>query len=424
MFELDDPAEPPFFFQFMDAEHGRLLVQHDIGMGSHAYTLFFTSDGGRSYLPLLKAADTLSTCRKTGLDFLDDLNGWMTNACPFEAGAVYLDLSDDGGVIWSQIPLPPPSSDPDVLETSLSCSSLAPLLISSSEGALIVECRMGDPEAPTTSRFFYRTSDAGQTWRATEVNAVTLLHFGDGQFYALGREMFSSLDSGQNWTQIKTVAWDGQFSFISQQQGWAAARAGEETALVATENGARTWREIEAITAPPPPNPNAEACEFGATGSVTAYTRPSLQSVVFGEVPGGMTFQVGVRTADGWLGFGPGVAQAANMGVFRYRWVQENASIELSGDCDALPVVIGPPPGVCFFMPMMEVPVYASPQTSAGILFHMQPDDYAQIEGKTDDGWMRVDLEVGNLDILEVGWFEAVHANMNGPCENLPTLSP
>jgi photosystem II stability/assembly factor-like uncharacterized protein len=47
------------------------------------------------------------------------------------------------------------------------------------------------------------------------------------------------------WTHVKTVAWDGQFSFVDASNGWAVATSGDETALVRTTDGGATWGEVD-----------------------------------------------------------------------------------------------------------------------------------------------------------------------------------
>jgi len=48
-----------------------------------------------------------------------------------------------------------------------------------------------------------------------------------------------------SWVKIKTVNWDGQFSFVNQKFGWAVAIANDSIALVFTQDGGRTWQLIE-----------------------------------------------------------------------------------------------------------------------------------------------------------------------------------
>ncbi len=71
----------------------------------------------------------------------------------------------------------------------------------------------------------------------------------------------------------------------------------------------------------------AGPCEFTGTTDLTAYRLPDALSPVFGTVPAGETHEVLARTADGWIGFDPGIAQAVNVGLARHRWIQLNAAL-------------------------------------------------------------------------------------------------
>jgi hypothetical protein len=165
-------------------------------------------------------------------------------------------------------------------------------------------------------------------------------------------------------------------------------------------------------------------CELIAVNDVTVYERPHTTAAVFGAMVEGYRVQPQARTADGWWGFDPGVAQAANVGVFRLRWVQETASVRLEGSCEEVPEVVAPPPGVCFTMPMEDVLVLASPDPSAEVMATLGPGDYAEVLGTSTDGWAQVDLASGSTGLAVSGWVPAGTLNMNGPCENLPTVEP
>lgn len=71
-------------------------------------------------------------------------------------------------------------------------------------------------------------------------------------------------------------------------------------------------------------------CEFTANIPVTAYRLPDDTSDVFGVVGTGETFEILAQTADGWLGFDPGIAQAGNIGLAHHRWIQLNATVSSS----------------------------------------------------------------------------------------------
>jgi photosystem II stability/assembly factor-like uncharacterized protein len=61
--------------------------------------------------------------------------------------------------------------------------------------------------------------------------------------------MYETRDGGETWDYIKSVNWDGQFTFIDELNGWAIARNEGEIALVQTEDGGRTWSQLEPVAA-------------------------------------------------------------------------------------------------------------------------------------------------------------------------------
>jgi len=139
-------------------------------------------------------------------------------------------------------------------------------------------------------------------------------------------------------------------------------------------------------------------------------------------VPVGFATVVDGQTASGWLGFDPGVAQAANIGPFRLRWI-DPGNVNLAGACGNLPVVWAPPPGVCFDMPMEDVEVRAGPTTASTVLVILNVGEFAAVLGVNSTGWAKVDLGPGNTGSSAKGWIEQATLNMNGPCENLLPLS-
>lgn len=192
----------------------------------------------------------------------------------------------------------------------------------------------------------------------------------------------------------------------------------------------RTATPTPSLTATPIPSPTATAtpagetpvagaCELVANAQTTIYQRPSLDAGIFGTLSPGDRATVGAITGDGWIGFDPGTAQAANVGVFRLRWVQRSDAISLEGACSDLPVVVGPPAGVCFTMAMEDTPVYSEPNSSSAMIVTMHSGDYAKVVGTAGD-WFKVDLSVGSLGLSQSGWMSSQKVNFNGPCESLP----
>jgi len=68
-------------------------------------------------------------------------------------------------------------------------------------------------------------------------------------------------------------------------------------------------------------------CEFTGITDLTVYRLPDLYSDVFGTLPAGETHEILARTANGWIGFDPGVAQAGNVGLAHHRWILLNATL-------------------------------------------------------------------------------------------------
>ena len=75
-------------------------------------------------------------------------------------------------------------------------------------------------------------------------------------------------------------------------------------------------------------------------------------------------------------------------------------------------------------MPMGDVPIYVEPDSSSEVLFMLYAEDYVEVAGETEDNWFLVDLSVGNLGVDLAGWMEGFHVNFNGPCYDLPTVTP
>lgn len=168
----------------------------------------------------------------------------------------------------------------------------------------------------------------------------------------------------------------------------------------------------------------AGACNFTASDEVTIYTRPHLSADVFSTQGAGFSIQPTARTSNGWYGFDPGVAQAANIGSFRLRWLPPGSKT-LTGGCASLPVVWAPLPGICYDMPMDVTNVYETPDTSATVAATLHLGEFAEVLGMHPSGdWAQVDLGPGNTGSHVKGWVEASTLNLNGPCDSLPAVSP
>ncbi len=157
-------------------------------------------------------------------------------------------------------------------------------------------------------------------------------------------------------------------------------------------------------------------CQLTAIEDLTVYSRPSAAADVFGTLDAGENVQPAVKTADGFYGFDPGVAQAGNVGVFRNRWILKTYQVELAGNCAAVPTVVGPISNLCYAMSMGDSPVYSSADTTSAIITTLHSGDYVQALG-TSSGWVKVDLIVGSTNINNIGWIQESDIGYNGGCE-------
>ena len=248
-----DPTDYPEavpILEFTNDTSGWLLLQHFIGMGHHGLTLLRTIDAGDGWERLASMPESETTCVRTGLSFADTANGWMTGECPFEPGSAMLEVSEDGGTAWQALTLPPPAQAPDLFQTALSCSTRSPHRFRPEAGVLVVTCSTEGASGTEERSFLYTTSDDGASWSTAAFPGGELYLLDPRRGWALSTDLHWTEDGGATWTKVKTVAWEGQFSFVNPQLGWAVAHTEQEIALVRTADGGRTWELLEPVISP------------------------------------------------------------------------------------------------------------------------------------------------------------------------------
>ncbi len=249
---------------FVDGKTGWLLAHVDAGMMHDYVFVFATSDGGQTWKRIVDPfMDTLpQSCGKTAMVFADAQTGWMTGDCQgVQPGAPYLQKTTDGGRTWQAVELPPPSDQADLFaRDDVGCGTYAPTFFSPQSAVLTMKCLFFTANPIRTDSYLYATADGGQTWRSSALPAseVTFINANVGWAVTatdpnnptVPHDLYRTGDSGQTWTKIKSVNWGGQIDFVTDQEGWAVAKAGDAIALVHTTDGGKTWKETKPRMAP------------------------------------------------------------------------------------------------------------------------------------------------------------------------------
>ncbi|MBM3144382.1 MAG: hypothetical protein FJ010_05280 [Chloroflexi bacterium] len=244
----------PEGFAFVDPQHGWLLAHVDAGM-SHDYSyLFATTDGGASWQRITDPySDGLQSLHNTGLAFLNAEFGWVTKDNLGVMAGAFFEQTADGGVTWEDVFLPAPA-ELDWFSEASQCLTSGLVFTGAQRASLIVKCRLSGEDTSDDEEwsftYIYTTQDLGNTWQHTLLSSPVenMFFLDDMEGWAFGREYYRTTDGGFSWVPVKSVNWDGQFSFIDPINGWAVARNADEIALVNTIDGGATWQIIEPTT--------------------------------------------------------------------------------------------------------------------------------------------------------------------------------
>ncbi|MGC1376176.1 MAG: hypothetical protein WA821_08140 [Anaerolineales bacterium] len=245
----------PSDLSFIDAQHGWMIAHVGAGMNHDYYVLLASSDGGATWQTLISPQEDSSgtqSCHKSGLAFISPQDGWMTMGCMGVVSVPYFFKTHDGGATWESVSLPPPPSLPHLFDQSQGyCDTASPILFSATGADLLLDCEQYNNNVPTKQSFLYETADAGASWKVYPYPGGPLQFIGaTTTAFSLSRSIQRSDDAGHTWVAVKTVNWDGQFSFIDAQTAWAVATDNGQVALVTTANGGSFWQEIKPKVAP------------------------------------------------------------------------------------------------------------------------------------------------------------------------------
>lgn len=239
---------------FVDAQHGWMMVHVGAGMNHDYFVLLATADGGDTWQTLITpqgdTAITTQGCYKNALVFVTPKDGWMSVDCHGVVPVPYIFQSHDGGQSWESVDLPAPPSLPDIFNQGY-CGPSDPILFSSTSGDLVLNCMQYNKDNVSTPKsFLYETTNSGASWKTYPYPGGPLQFADSSTAFALSRSLQRSDDAGHTWVAVKSVNWDGQFSFINAQTAWVVATDNGQAALVKTVDGGQTWQEIKPKVAP------------------------------------------------------------------------------------------------------------------------------------------------------------------------------
>ncbi len=233
----------------LDKETSWLFQYIDGGMQKVNTALYRTSNGGETWVKLLDprtlADHSIQGFDKTGVDFYDTDNGFLTRFFRGVTPFVNLDRTEDGGATWYPLEISPPPSAPDAFN-SCACGYYNPDFNADQSGSMKLECQCYQEGASYSKNYLYSTLNGGQNWDITSIPEGQLIKITDQIYYVIGREIYKTADAGNNWDLVKTVNWDGQFSFGDENTalGIAYDPVDDEYAMVKTSDGCQSFQII------------------------------------------------------------------------------------------------------------------------------------------------------------------------------------
>jgi photosystem II stability/assembly factor-like uncharacterized protein len=240
-------------FSVMDPRNLWVMIRGMyVGAGTHYdHQLFRSVDGGATW----STYDSPKSDDYTGMVFFDANDGVRTlqTTGSYAPAPPVLETTTDGGNTWVSRQLPPPQIKADLFTHYPYCETYSPVMLAPQSIRVLMGCF--DYPHLIYAGYYYESDDGGGTWKSFPLPAKAhaersqLVYFDDSHIMVMGRNSYRSNSAGQGWSFIKTVNWEGQFSFVDSKTGWAIATEKGLSALVSTVNGGATWSLIRPVIA-------------------------------------------------------------------------------------------------------------------------------------------------------------------------------
>ena len=259
---------------FIDSEHGWLMVQPEHGMNSSPGQLFATTDGGAAWSQIATTSGTENIDPGAlpfggEVVFRDSATGWVVGANASTApNRLY--ITQDGGHTWQQQKLALPTG---YLKGKINVET-SPVLFPPDfkEGVLKAAFVPDSYKTVDYANIFYITRDGGLTWqsrkpiqpdgiRSAFINADNWWYWQtesreSGSTAPVKVKLCHTADAGRTWSEIspdKTLQelfQSGQdirdLDFIDDKTGWMLISPQDTSSdiLLKTTDGGKNWRHI------------------------------------------------------------------------------------------------------------------------------------------------------------------------------------
>jgi hypothetical protein len=246
-------TQPDGIISVLDQDHVWIFQFLEAGMHKVYTSLVQTQDGGDTWNLLLDPYqdEEIQSFSKTGAVFITPQHGWLTRNFDGVSPNIFLTKTQDGGITWEHQTIIEPPAIPGVFNTGV-CGLYDPFLVAPDVGFFRLSCVYDQNGQRMDKDFLYKTDKGGMSWDVLDTPGGEVYYLNESVIYSLGKDIELSIDGGRNWQFVKTVNWEGQFSFVDQNTAWvvAADKTDWENpiyALVKTNDGCSSFESIDPI---------------------------------------------------------------------------------------------------------------------------------------------------------------------------------